>query len=81
MEDLGDNNMIFYLLLRGVDRFFKLHNRYPGTSEENSESDSLAFEALFSTFLKEQGVSANDTKPYIREMYAFRHTSTLTCIL
>lgn len=30
--DSPDSEMVFYLMLRTVDRFFQLHSRYPGTT-------------------------------------------------
>ncbi|KAJ3315447.1 NEDD8-activating enzyme E1 regulatory subunit [Boothiomyces sp. JEL0838] len=51
----GDNQL-YYLVLRTADRFKTLHGRYPGTVDENFESDLVAFEALFDTFLKEVGI-------------------------
>ena len=57
-SNLMENNedAVFYLLLRAANRFRVLHGRYPGMLAESFESDSLAFEALLSAFIKEIGV-------------------------
>lgn len=31
--DNPDSEMVFYLMLRAVDRFYQLHSRYPGTAK------------------------------------------------
>jgi hypothetical protein len=54
--DEDDSDSVFYILLRVANRFHALHGHYPGAVAESFESDSLAFEALFSAFSKEIGV-------------------------
>ncbi|KAJ3321813.1 NEDD8-activating enzyme E1 regulatory subunit [Boothiomyces sp. JEL0866] len=58
LENAAKNgeNELYYLVLRTADRFMTLHGRYPGTVDESFESDLVAFEALFDTFLKEVGI-------------------------
>ena len=63
-----DSEVIFYCLIRAADRFKTLHSRFPGVQHELYGSDCLAFEALFSTFLKESNVEANNYQDSLKEM-------------
>lgn len=36
--DSPDSEMVFYLMLRAVDRFYQQHSRYPGTTHFNLTS-------------------------------------------
>lgn len=38
-DEDGDSEMIFYVLLRGVDRFYEEYNRYPGADNDQVEPD------------------------------------------
>ena len=57
----NNEDAAFYLILRAANRFRALHGRYPGVLAETFESDSLAFEALLSAFMKEIGVNMDLT--------------------
>ncbi len=35
--DNPDSEMVFYLMLRAVDRFYQQHSRYPGTAKAGSD--------------------------------------------
>jgi hypothetical protein len=73
VDELSNNqnsDAVFYFLLRTVDRFNRLHQRNPGTSLENYESDLIAFKALFHTFLKENNIPEISCDDYLSEMYS-----------
>jgi hypothetical protein len=63
-----ESNVIFYCLLRAADRFKTLHSRFPGVNPDLYDSDCLAFDALFSTFLKESNVIAENYQDALKEM-------------
>jgi hypothetical protein len=70
VEDLSnpEANAIWYFLLRSADRFYTLHNRYPGAQKAAYESDLIAFSALVSAFLKEFGIQS-DLDVAVKELY------------
>lgn len=35
--DNPDGEMVFYLMLRAVDRFYQQHSRYPGTAKDYTD--------------------------------------------
>lgn len=42
--DNPDSEMVFYLMLRAVDRFYQQHSRYPGmTKAEIKKKDLVAY--------------------------------------
>ncbi|CAG2119683.1 unnamed protein product [Medioppia subpectinata] len=48
-EDTEDDELRYYLLMRLVDKFYSFHNRYPGQSHDEVESDV----SLLKSYLKE----------------------------
>lgn len=38
-DEDGESEMIFYVLLRGMDRFYEEYNRYPGGDNDQVEPD------------------------------------------
>jgi hypothetical protein len=39
IEDTDNNDVVFYVLLRAVDRFYSEYNRYPGYYDDQVETD------------------------------------------
>jgi amyloid beta precursor protein binding protein 1 len=63
-----ESDAVFYILLRAADRFFTLNNRFPGTSSDSFESDSVAFRALFSALVKEFGIELDNADDKVSEI-------------
>ncbi|EGC36255.1 hypothetical protein DICPUDRAFT_94352 [Dictyostelium purpureum] len=67
-----DNIMIFYTLLRGVDKFFNNYHRYPGSNDEDYESDISLLKNVISQFLSEINIPVDLVKDdYINEFVRF----------
>lgn len=49
-DEDGDSEMIFYVLLRGVDRFYEEYNRYLGGDNDQVESDVQLFKVCIKLF-------------------------------
>jgi len=72
-----DHSAIFYLLLRAVDRFFTAHHRFPGTFDDEVESDIPLLKAVVTGLLTELGVDSDKiTNDYIHEMCRFGASET-----
>jgi amyloid beta precursor protein binding protein 1 len=38
-DEDGESELIYYVMLRGVDRFYEEYNRYPGQDNDQVEPD------------------------------------------
>ncbi|GAM20938.1 hypothetical protein SAMD00019534_041130 [Acytostelium subglobosum LB1] len=64
-----DSNLVFYILLRGVERFYQTYNRYPGFNDEDVEGDIALLKNSLSTLLTELSVPSQLIKDeYITEI-------------
>jgi len=72
-----DHNAIFYVLLRAVDRFYTTHHRFPGTFDDEVESDIPLLKTVVTGLLAEFGVDADKiTNDYIHEICRFGASET-----
>ncbi|KAM9301535.1 NEDD8-activating enzyme E1 regulatory subunit [Gastrophryne carolinensis] len=62
-----DNEIVFYLMLRAVDRFHKQHGRYPGIYNYQIEGDFGKLKTCINGFLQEYGLSLSVKDDYIQE--------------
>lgn len=62
-----DNEIVFYLMLRAVDRFYKQHGRYPGVYNYQVDSDFGKLKTCLNGFLQEYGLSLSVKDDYIQE--------------
>ena len=46
-----DSEIVFYVLLRAVDRFYKQYNRYPGSYDDQVDGDSVKLKVRVAVFL------------------------------
>ena len=64
-----DSDLIYYILIRALDRFRSLNGQYPGTCESKFETDGFAFKSLLSALLKEYGITEIKFEGQTDEMY------------
>lgn len=67
LEDTDDDELVFYVMLRAVDRFYTEYNRYPGCDTDTVESDIPKLKACLSKWLQEYGISQNIKDEYVHE--------------
>lgn len=65
--DSGDT-VVYYVLLRAVDRFFSQMNRYPGLYDEHVELDIPAVKGHVHKLLQEWGLSQQVKDEFVHEM-------------
>ena len=65
--DSGDT-VVYYVLLRAVDRFFTQTNRYPGLYDEQVELDIPAVKGHVHRLLQEWGLSQQVKDEFVHEM-------------
>ncbi|XP_077686899.1 NEDD8-activating enzyme E1 regulatory subunit isoform X1 [Eretmochelys imbricata] len=65
--DNPDSEIVLYLMLRAVDRFYKQHGRYPGVYNYQVEDDIGKLKSCLSSFLQEYGLSVTVKDDYIHE--------------
>ncbi|XP_015279753.1 PREDICTED: NEDD8-activating enzyme E1 regulatory subunit [Gekko japonicus] len=65
--DNPDSEMVLYLMLRAVDRFFKHHGRYPGVYNYQVEDDIGKLKICLNSFLQEYGLPVTVKDDYIHE--------------
>ncbi|XP_070575190.1 NEDD8-activating enzyme E1 regulatory subunit-like [Ptychodera flava] len=64
-----DNEIVFYILLRAVDRFYSQYSRYPGFYDDQVEADIPKLKNCLNNILQEWGLSPSLIKDdYIHEM-------------
>ncbi|XP_035212687.1 NEDD8-activating enzyme E1 regulatory subunit-like [Stegodyphus dumicola] len=66
-----DSDIIFYVLLRAVDRFNSEYCRYPGRNNDDVESDIIKLKNCVSSLMQEWGCSPVMKDDYIHEMCRF----------
>ncbi|XP_064467372.1 NEDD8-activating enzyme E1 regulatory subunit-like [Ornithodoros turicata] len=66
--DSPDSEMIFYVMLRAVDRFYSEFNRYPGYFEDQLETDISKLKASLGRILQEWGSGHIAKDDYVHEM-------------
>ncbi|MFT7816777.1 NEDD8-activating enzyme E1 regulatory subunit isoform X2 [Arapaima gigas] len=65
--DSPDSEMVLYLMLRSVDRFFQQHSRYPGVYNYQVEEDIGKLKLCVNSLLQEYGLNVNVKDEYIHE--------------
>lgn len=65
--DNPDSEMVFYLMLRAVDRFYHQHSRYPGVYNYQVEEDISKLKASVNSLLQEYNLNVNIKDDYIHE--------------
>lgn len=65
--DNSDSEMVLYLMLRSVDRFYQQHSRYPGVSNYQVEEDISRLKLCVNSLLQEYGLNVNIKDEYIHE--------------
>uniref|UniRef100_A0A8C0EDL1 NEDD8-activating enzyme E1 regulatory subunit n=1 Tax=Bubo bubo TaxID=30461 RepID=A0A8C0EDL1_BUBBB len=65
--DNPDSEVVLYLMLRSVDRFYKQHGRYPGVYNYQVEDDIGKLKSCLTGFLQEHGLSVVVKDDYVHE--------------
>ncbi|XP_041849360.1 NEDD8-activating enzyme E1 regulatory subunit [Melanotaenia boesemani] len=65
--DSPDSEMVFYLMLRAVDRFYQQHSRYPGVYNYQVEEDISKLKLCVNSLLQEYSLNVNIKDDYIHE--------------
>uniref|UniRef100_A0A8C3LZD0 NEDD8-activating enzyme E1 regulatory subunit n=1 Tax=Chrysolophus pictus TaxID=9089 RepID=A0A8C3LZD0_CHRPC len=65
--DNPDSEVVLYLMLRAVDRFYKQHGRYPGVYNYQVEDDIGKLKSCLTGFLQEHGLSVVVKDDYVHE--------------
>ncbi|MGH0122760.1 UNVERIFIED_CONTAM: hypothetical protein FKN15_004342 [Acipenser sinensis] len=65
--DNPDSEMVLYLMLRAVDKFYQQHGRYPGVYNYQVEEDIGKLKSCVNSFLQENGLAVNVKHDYIHE--------------
>uniref|UniRef100_A0A3P8XXL7 NEDD8-activating enzyme E1 regulatory subunit n=1 Tax=Esox lucius TaxID=8010 RepID=A0A3P8XXL7_ESOLU len=65
--DGADGEMVLYLMLRSVDRFYQQHSRYPGVYDYQVEEDISRLKLCVHSLLQEYGLNVNVKDDYIHE--------------
>ncbi|XP_054054307.1 NEDD8-activating enzyme E1 regulatory subunit isoform X1 [Rissa tridactyla] len=65
--DNPDSELVLYLMLRAVDRFYKQHGRYPGVYNYQVEDDIGKLKSCLTGFLQEHGLSVVVKDDYVHE--------------
>uniref|UniRef100_A0A8K9UMV6 NEDD8-activating enzyme E1 regulatory subunit n=1 Tax=Oncorhynchus mykiss TaxID=8022 RepID=A0A8K9UMV6_ONCMY len=67
--DSADGEMVLYLMLRSVDRFYQQHSRYPGVYNYQVEEDISKLKLCVNSLLQEYSLNVNVKDDYIHELY------------
>ncbi|KAM3876792.1 NEDD8-activating enzyme E1 regulatory subunit [Diretmus argenteus] len=65
--DSPDSEMVLYLMLRSVDRFYQQHSRYPGVYNYQVEEDISKLKLCVNSLLQEYSLNVNIKDDYIHE--------------
>ncbi|KAM8983083.1 NEDD8-activating enzyme E1 regulatory subunit isoform 1-T1 [Ara ararauna] len=65
--DNPDSEIVLYLMLRAVDRFYKQYGRYPGVCNYQVEDDIGKLKSCLAGFLQEHGLSVVVKDDYVQE--------------
>ncbi|KAG8235623.1 hypothetical protein J437_LFUL014881 [Ladona fulva] len=67
LED-PDSIMVYYVMFRGVDRFYSEYNAYPGELDDQVEPDIVKLKACISKLLSEWGCGPLAKDDYVHEI-------------
>lgn len=76
--DSPDSEMVFYLMLRAIDRFYLQHSRYPGVYNYQVEGDISKLKLCVTSLLQEYSLSVNIKDDYIHEFCRYGATEPHT---
>uniref|UniRef100_A0A673YBQ7 NEDD8-activating enzyme E1 regulatory subunit n=1 Tax=Salmo trutta TaxID=8032 RepID=A0A673YBQ7_SALTR len=65
--DSADGEMVLYLMLRSVDRFYQQHSRYPGVYNYQVEEDISKLKLCVNSLLQEYSLNVSVKDDYIHE--------------
>ncbi|KAJ8249407.1 hypothetical protein GJAV_G00234470 [Gymnothorax javanicus] len=65
--DSPDSEMVLYLMLRAVDRFYQQHSRYPGVYNYQVEEDIGQLKTCVNGLLQEYGLNVSVKDDYVHE--------------
>lgn len=65
--DSPDSEMVLYLMLRSVERFYQQHSRYPGVYNYQVEEDINKLKLCVNSLLQEYSLNVNVKDDYIHE--------------
>ncbi|KAM6981339.1 NEDD8-activating enzyme E1 regulatory subunit [Aplochiton taeniatus] len=65
--DSPDSEMVLYLMLRSVDRFYQQHSRYPGVYNYQVEEDISKLKLCVNSLLQEYSLNVNVKDDYVHE--------------
>uniref|UniRef100_A0A3Q2YZE7 NEDD8-activating enzyme E1 regulatory subunit n=1 Tax=Hippocampus comes TaxID=109280 RepID=A0A3Q2YZE7_HIPCM len=65
--DNPDSEMVFYLMLRAIDRFYQQHSRYPGVYNYQVEEDISKLKLCVTSLLQEYNLNVNIKDDYVHE--------------
>ncbi|XP_060586197.1 NEDD8-activating enzyme E1 regulatory subunit-like isoform X3 [Ruditapes philippinarum] len=68
LDDEEPDDVVFYILLRAVDRFYEQYNTYPGWYTDHVESDVVKLKNCLSKLLHDWGLSCNIKDDFVHEM-------------
>uniref|UniRef100_A0A8C5CKG3 NEDD8-activating enzyme E1 regulatory subunit n=1 Tax=Gadus morhua TaxID=8049 RepID=A0A8C5CKG3_GADMO len=69
--DSPDSEMVLYLMLRSVDRFYQQHSRYPGVYNYQVEEDISKLKLCVTSLLQEYNLNVSIKDDYIHEFHLF----------
>ncbi|XP_060767074.1 NEDD8-activating enzyme E1 regulatory subunit isoform X1 [Neoarius graeffei] len=81
--DNPDSEMVLYLMLRSVDRFYQQHSRYPGVYNYQVEEDISRLKVCVNSLLQEYTLNVNVKDDYIHEFcrYGAAEPHTVAALL
>uniref|UniRef100_A0A674MC86 NEDD8-activating enzyme E1 regulatory subunit n=1 Tax=Takifugu rubripes TaxID=31033 RepID=A0A674MC86_TAKRU len=65
--DNPDSEMVFYLMLRSIDRFYQQHSHFPGVYNYQVEEDIIKLKLCVNSLLQEYNFNVNIKDDYIHE--------------
>ncbi|MCJ8747172.1 hypothetical protein PDJAM_G00150410 [Pangasius djambal] len=81
--DNPDSEMVLYLMLRSVDRFYQQHSRYPGVYNYQVEEDISRLKVCVNSLLQEYSLNVNVKDDYVHEFcrYGAAEPHTVAALL
>ncbi|KAM9493376.1 LOW QUALITY PROTEIN: NEDD8-activating enzyme E1 regulatory subunit [Clarias gariepinus] len=81
--DNPDSELVLYLMLRSVDRFYQQHSRYPGVYNYQVEEDISRLKVCVNSLLQENSLNVNVKDDYIHEFcrYGAAEPHTVAALL
>ncbi|XP_025115674.1 NEDD8-activating enzyme E1 regulatory subunit-like isoform X2 [Pomacea canaliculata] len=68
LESEEGDDVLFYILLRAVDRFYEKYSRFPGVDNDNVEPDIPLLKTCLSKQLQDWGLAGTVKDDYVHEM-------------